>query len=145
MSARRAVRAALTAATAAALVTAGAPAAHAEPTPFGETVRTSYSFGPWTLDATCHFGPTEDWSLETRQYVQGVAHAVGAVETTIRCWVDHGGWWTNSYEETAQGSAAVVYGDHHLWSGSWERICVSATAVFVGVDTFVAPPVCIEA
>ena len=138
-------RALLTAATAAALVTAGAPAAHAEPTPFGETVRTAYELGPWTLDATCHFGPTEDYSLETRQYVQGVAHAAGAVETTIRCWVEHGGYWLDTHEETASGGVAVTHGSHHLWTGSWERLCVSASAVFVGVDTFVAPPVCLEA
>jgi len=135
------LRTAVTAfATAAAVL---APAAHAEETPFGPVLRTSAAFGPWSLDAACHFGPTDSSGLETRMQVQGWATALGASRTTITCTVESGnGTWVDVYEAGTDGPVSVTQGSQHLWWSTYDRICVSARAEFVFMDHLVAPTVC---
>lgn len=132
--------------TAATALTVLAPAAaHAEPTPFGELVRASDSWGPYSLDAACHFGPTRT-TMETTVEVQGVATATAAARTSIRCWIEHGnGTWNDVYESSTEGGVTVTTGTSHLWWGSYDRLCVSASAEYTFMDHLVAEPVCVDA
>lgn len=143
---RRARTAALTGAATAALTVAAiavAPAASATATPVGEAVTTVGTRGLWSVTGTCHFGPTTEYAIEKRLYVQGAATAPGGVATTVRCVVESGnGVWTDTYAATVAGPVAVTAGDDWLWTTA-DRLCAEASALFPDGTVVSAPRVCV--
>ena len=129
------MRTTVLAALAALAATALATPASAEPvTPYGPwTVSTAGAAGPFTVDATCVFGPMVVGE-PPQLYATGVAVAPGAIGTTVRC---HAG---NVTAATTPGPVSVV-----TRRGLWDSpgpLCVSAEATFV-TGTAVAPEVCV--